>query len=84
MYQVIGTCSNCGGRVAVPSVWFGVIPPVPTCQGCGATAAGHGPVIPMKPPGLRDGQTYTIGSGTGSGASIADWMRGLHGGGSGG
>lgn len=50
MNRTIGTCSLCGGAVTVPSVWMGVIPPVPTCSGCGARAAeAHGPVIPMKP-----------------------------------
>ncbi len=46
---VIGTCSVCGGRVLVPSVWWGVIPPVPTCESCHATARSHGPVIDMLP-----------------------------------
>lgn len=45
----VGTCSICGGRVSLPSVWFGVIPPVPTCDSCGAIKADHGPVITMKP-----------------------------------
>jgi hypothetical protein len=45
----IGTCSLCGGPVQVPSVWMGVVPPTPACASCGATAAQHGPVIPMLP-----------------------------------
>jgi hypothetical protein len=46
----IGTCSNCGGPVQVPHVWYGVVPPTPTCAHCGAVArANHGPVIPMEP-----------------------------------
>lgn len=45
----IGTCSICGGRVSVPAVYHSIIPPVPTCDRCGATAAQHGPVIPMTP-----------------------------------
>lgn len=49
MNNVIGTCSICGGRVTVPTVWHGIIPPTPTCEYCGATAAAHGPVIPMQP-----------------------------------
>ena len=48
--MIIGTCSRCGGTVTVPDVWGGVIPPTPTCSACGATAAGHGPIIQMNPP----------------------------------
>ena len=49
MNNIIGTCSICGGRVSVPQVWHGIIPPTPTCEACGATAAEtHGPVIPMQ------------------------------------
>jgi len=46
---VIGTCSFCGGPVSCPSAWWSIIPPVPTCESCGAVAAQHGPVIPMMP-----------------------------------
>jgi hypothetical protein len=53
MSRVVGTCSVCGGAVTVPAVWCGVFPPTPTCSACGAEAASHGPVIPMKPrPGV--------------------------------
>lgn len=46
--RTIGTCSKCGGRVCVPTAYYSVNPPVPTCQSCGATRAQpHGPVIPM-------------------------------------
>lgn len=46
----VGTCSICGGPVSVPSVWYGVTPPVPTCEHCGAVRQdSYGPVIPMKP-----------------------------------
>lgn len=48
MNDVIGSCSICGGQVLCPRVWHGVIPPVPTCSQCGATAS-VGPVIPMVP-----------------------------------
>ena len=48
--MIVGTCSICGGAVAVPDVWGGIIPPTPTCTGCGAIAATHGPVIQMQPP----------------------------------
>jgi hypothetical protein len=47
---VLGTCSNCGGRVTIPFHWMSVVPPVPTCESCGATALPNGPVIPMGPP----------------------------------
>lgn len=48
--QVIGRCSICGGEVTVPVMWWGVIPPTPTCSKCGATEAkAAGPVIPMVP-----------------------------------
>ena len=49
MQQTIGTCSICGGPVKCPDMWAGVIPPVPTCANCGATANQHGSVIPMSP-----------------------------------
>jgi len=45
---VIGTCSICGGQVATPSLWGGIIPPTPHCLKCGASAANHGPVIQMQ------------------------------------
>ena len=45
---VIGTCSLCGGQVILPNVRESVFPPVPQCAQCGATAAQHGPVIPME------------------------------------
>jgi len=44
----IGTCSICGGRVSVPTIWHGIIPPVPQCESCGATQRSpHGPIIDM-------------------------------------
>lgn len=50
MNKTVGTCSNCGGRVTLPTYFYSTVPPVPTCQGCGATQAQpHGPVIPMGP-----------------------------------
>lgn len=47
--HILGSCSRCGGAVAVPGVWLGIIPPTPTCNRCGARAAQHGPVIEMEP-----------------------------------
>lgn len=49
MNQTVGTCSICGGRVSVPSPWYGVQEPIPTCEKCGATSSMFGPVIPMQP-----------------------------------
>lgn len=48
--RTVGTCSLCGGRVAVPQFWYGVCPPTPQCSRCGALPEQcHGPVIPMEP-----------------------------------
>ncbi len=49
---VVGTCSCCGGRVAVPSFFVvGETDTTPTCLDCGARKkeALHGPVIEMSP-----------------------------------
>ncbi|BAU39969.1 hypothetical protein [Ralstonia phage RSP15] len=35
-YVTIGRCSKCNGPVAVPQIWGGVVPPIPTCTCCGA------------------------------------------------
>lgn len=48
-HRIVGRCGNCGGRVAVPHVWMGVIPPVPQCLNCHATAKPTGPVMEMTP-----------------------------------
>jgi len=46
---MIGTCSLCGGCVASPSAWGGIVPPVPTCQRCGATPKNqHEKVVEME------------------------------------
>jgi hypothetical protein len=38
MDTIIGECSECGGDVTLHTgPWFGVTPPEPHCQGCGAT-----------------------------------------------
>lgn len=47
MKKVLGRCSLCGGSVTVPVIWYGIVPPDPTCESCNATAA-LGPVIPMS------------------------------------
>lgn len=63
--QILGTCSICGGRVVVPTIWWGVVPPEPTCERCNAKAKDHGPVIEMTP--RYRYQTTTITSaGTGA------------------
>lgn len=52
MYNVIGTCSICGGDVvAYTGIWMSVAPPSPpSCRNCGAVpAASQAPVIPMVP-----------------------------------
>lgn len=49
MDKTIGTCSECGGPVTVPTVWFATVPPTPQCRNCHATAADHGPTIKMMP-----------------------------------
>jgi hypothetical protein len=49
--QTVGTCGLCEGPVVLPVVWWGVVPPVPTCKNCGATAKqDYGPKLPMNPP----------------------------------
>lgn len=61
--RVVGTCSLCGGAVTVPSVFWSIVPPIPTCSRCGATPSQpHGPVIEMQP-----SRTYTV---TGAGRII--------------
>jgi hypothetical protein len=51
MKKSIGTCSLCGGPVTVPDPWWGIFPPTPACDQCGAVpVAAHGPVLPMKRP----------------------------------
>lgn len=50
-YRIIGTCSLCSGAVAVPSVWAGIKPPIPTCLSCKATPrTAYGPRIDMQRP----------------------------------
>lgn len=49
MNTTVGSCSICGGHVSVPCSWMGAIPPIPTCESCGATKKRpHGPVIEME------------------------------------
>jgi hypothetical protein len=64
--QTIGHCSICGGQVTVPSVWYGVVPPVPSCESCGAVAR-TGPRIEMQP----RAKTVTT---NGTAAPIWSWL----------
>lgn len=50
MFNIVGQCNLCGGRVVTPSVWLGIYPPVPTCQSCGATEKSSLPVLDMERP----------------------------------
>lgn len=46
MERPIGTCSKCGGPVALPSM---MVNPVPRCRDCGATMKRpYGPIMPME------------------------------------
>ena len=51
MTTTIGKCGLCGGPVVVPTVWYGVVPPTPTCKQCGATHQEKDkmPTLPMRP-----------------------------------
>jgi hypothetical protein len=65
MNTTVGTCGNCGGPVQVPTAWYGVNEPTPTCAHCGATAKrNYGPTLPMDAakPALpwRDQQKWDI------------------------
>lgn len=45
---IVGTCSKCRGPVSVPALIGSVVPPVPTCQQCGAKKKSpYGPVVEM-------------------------------------
>ena len=59
--MTIGTCGNCGGRVSVPDAWMGVVPPIPSCDSCGAIPVNpHGPVIPMQRRGATEVRPGTM------------------------
>lgn len=49
--KVVGKCSICGGVVSVPTVIWSVVPPVPTCESCGAVMdqTANLPTVPMRP-----------------------------------
>lgn len=52
-YRVVGKCGLCGGRVTVPDFWLSVVPPVPSCERCGAAVDDTAflPTLPMRPKG---------------------------------
>lgn len=46
---IVGTCSICSGPVCVPTAYHSIVPPVPKCADCGASAKrNYGPVVPME------------------------------------
>lgn len=49
-YEItVGTCSLCGGRVALSRLWMSTEPQLPRCTSCGAyPEKPFGAVIPMK------------------------------------
>lgn len=72
-YTVIGTCSECGGPVAVPTVTWSTVAPVPTCLKCGAVQReSYGPTIPMRP---RIPLRPEWGNGTTSPHFYTTWSR---------
>lgn len=71
MSTIIGTCSLCGGPVGVPSVWMGIVPPIPRCGHCGATPkASFGPVLDMQRP------EQTVSN---AGVDVAELLKALRG-----
>jgi hypothetical protein len=46
----VGVCSNCGGDVVLPEIWYGTNKPEPRCGSCGAIAKKKGPIIEMEIP----------------------------------
>jgi len=58
--RVVGRCSQCGGVVSVPTVFLSVVPPVPTCEQCGAVMnrAANLPVVPTVPMGQPRGDRW--------------------------
>jgi hypothetical protein len=52
----------------VPTFWWSVVPPTPSCRRCGAVPReAHGPVIEMEPRGTRFGRATT-------GAPLWPWL----------
>jgi hypothetical protein len=62
---IVGTCSCCGGCVSCPLVYWSVVPPVPSCERCGARVADDfGPVVKTVPvvPATIGQNTYLQGA----------------------
>lgn len=75
MYQQIGICDQCGGPVMLYiGPWMGTIPPVATCQRCGATEAGSQKVIKMVP--NRKRQEYDFSGSPKTEYTWSTWMSG--------
>ena len=49
----VGKCSLCGGKVCVPTVYFGQ-PPTPTCRSCGAVKQNNRVIQMEKPATAND------------------------------
>lgn len=47
----IGKCSQCGGVVSIPTIWWSVSRPVAQCESCGAVLdeTWNLPVVPTRP-----------------------------------
>ena len=43
--RLIGKCSQCGGVVSIPNVWWSVNRPFAKCEKCGAVAKNTLPII---------------------------------------
>lgn len=48
--HVLGICSCCGGKVCEPEPWYGMFPPTPRCNRCGARMKSKTPVIQTEKP----------------------------------
>lgn len=61
-HTILGTCSICGGPVAVDTVTWSVVPPTPKCLRCGAVPKqSFGEIIPMVPaPKITTTGSWTV------------------------
>ncbi len=53
---VLGKCSICGGIVSMPTIWFGILPPIAACESCFAIEDKYSdlPTVPMTPLPIND------------------------------
>ncbi len=76
---IVGKCSLCGGLVTVPKTFMSTVPPVPTCESCGAVedVASRLPVVPMKPrnPGAENWESRKKFSPRSGRFATADGLR---------